>query len=1036
MKKKLFSMLVLCLIGLQGLMAQGREISGIVTSADDGLSIPGVSVIIKGTTIGTTTDFDGKYTINVEEEGQTLVFSFVGMKTAELSANTDIINLVMESESIGMDEVMVVAYGTAKKSSFTGSASVLKKEALENMQVSSVTKALQGNAPGVQVISSSGQPGANPTIRIRGTGSINASSAPLYVVDGAPFDGNISSINPDDIETMTVLKDAAAASLYGSRAANGVVIIKTKSGKSGKTKISFKLQQGFSTRAVDGYDFVRGDEYYQLYWEGLRNGAISDPTAMSGYASAEAYATDNVVKQLVYNPFNVDKPIGLDGQVVDGAKLLYNADWQDALSRTAKRTDAGLSISGGDEKTQYFLSAGYLKDEGIALTSDFERYSSRVSVTTKAKEWLKTGISANMSRTEQNAPTSSGGSYRNIFLFENTPASIYPVYERDSEGNIVYENGKKKYDYGKTRPMGASDNTNPVASTEMDIIKNTRTTVGINAFAEATFLENFTFKTNLRSDYYMRSYESYYNSEFGDGAGYNGRSTKRKYETFSWTYTNTLNWTKTINEDHTFGALVGTEAYSYNKQELKGQKTEFPFNGVTELSVGAQVSNLSSGTYDHRIVGYFSQFNYDFRNKYYVSASFRRDGSTKFHTDSRWGSFWSVSGSWRIDQEEFLSNVDWLSSLKVRGSYGTSGNDGLLDADDNTDYFPYLGLYETGYNDLANAGIVLASLPNDALKWESNAQANIAVEFGFLNQKINGSIELYERKSKDLLFARPMPLSSGFTSVNENIGDVKNTGIEFVINTVNIETDDFYWETSFNVSANKNEITKLPQEKMPIDNYREYRAGTSIYDFYIRDYAGVDAIDGAAMWYTMDDEGKKVTTKDYDSADRFYSGSAEPDFIGGITNNFRYKNFDLSFMFNFSVGGKVYDSSYSALMHAGTNVGKQMHEDMLNRWRKEGDKTNVPKLDNSVGTNYNAISTRFLFNNDYARLRNITLGYTLPSNLLEKINLSKARVYVQADNMLTFSSHKGMDPEQSTSGITNNRYPALKTVSFGVKVDF
>jgi len=958
------------------------------------------------------------------------------MTTQEVAISGVALNVVMESESIGVDEVMVVAYGTAKKSSFTGSASVLKKEALENMQVSSVTKALQGNAPGVQVISSSGQPGANPTIRIRGTGSINASSSPLYVVDGAPFDGNISSINPDDIETMTVLKDAAAASLYGSRAANGVVIIKTKSGKSGKTKISFKLQHGISTRAVEGYDFVRGDDYYKLYWEGLRNGAISDPATMGGYASAGAYATDNVVKQLVYNPFNVDKPIGEDGQIVNGAKLLYNADWQDALSRTAKRTDAGLSVSGGNEKTQFFLSGAYLKDEGIALTSDFERFSSRVSVTTQAKDWLKTGISANMSRTEQNAPTSSGGSYRNIFLFENTPASIYPVYERDGEGNIVYENGKKKYDYGKDRPMGASDNTNPVASTEMDIIKNTRTAVGMNAFAEAKFLKDFTFKTNLRSDYYMRSYEAYYNSEFGDGAGYNGRSTKNKYETYSWTFTNTLNWSKTFSEDHTFGVLLGSEAYSYNNQSLEGQKTEFPFNGVTELSVGAQVANLSSGTYDHRIVGYFSQFNYDFRNKYYVSASFRSDGSTKFHKDSRWGNFWSVSGSWRMDQEEFLSNVEWLSSLKVRASYGTSGNDGLLDADGYTEYFPYLGLYETGYNDLANAGIVLSSLPNNNLKWESNAQANVAIEFGFLNQRINGSIELYERKSKDLLFARPMPLSSGFTSVNENIGDVKNTGIEFVINTVNIDNDDFYWETSFNVAANKNEITKLPQEKMPINNYREYRAGKSIYDFYIRDYAGVDPNDGAAMWYTIDDNGAKVTTKDYDSADRFFSGSAEPDFIGGITNNFRYKNFDLSFMFNFSVGGKVYDSSYAGLMHAGTNVGKQMHEDLLNRWQKEGDITDVPKMDNSIGTNYNAISTRFLFDNDYARLRNITLGYTLPSNLLEKVNLSKARVYVQADNMLTFSSHKGMDPEQSTSGITNNRYPALKTVSFGVKVDF
>jgi TonB-linked SusC/RagA family outer membrane protein len=1035
MRKFALLLTMILVVGVSALYAQTKKVTGTVTSSDDGATLPGVSVVVKGTTIGIITDIDGKYQLDVPTDAKTLVFSFVGMKAKEAEITGSTVDAVLEPDVIGVDEVMVVAYGTAKKETFTGSAASVNKEALENLQSSSVVKALQGNAPGVQVISSSGQPGANPTIRIRGTGSINASSSPLYVVDGAPFDGNISSLNPDDIETMTVLKDAAAASLYGSRAANGVVIIKTKSGKAGKTKITFKLQHGVSSRAVDAYDYVNGEDYYKLYWEGLRNAGVNNPTVAKGYDSPAHYATENVTKDLVYNPFSEAKPIGLDGQVVSGAKLLYDTDWVDALSRTARRTDAGLSVSGGNEKTQYFLSGGYLKDEGIALTSDFERFSSRVSVVTNAKDWLKTGISSNMSRTIQNAPTSSGSSYRNIFLFETVPANIYPVYARDANGEIIIENGKKKFDYGKDRPMGAATNSNPVASTTMDIIKNTRMVIGMNAFAEATFLNDFKFKTNFRSDYYTRSYDQYYNAEFGDGAGYNGRSTKRKYETFSYTFTNTLNWNRTFNEDHTVGVLLGAEAYSYQQKQLSGSKTQFPFNGIDELSVGAQVSSLTSGTYEHRIESYFSQVNYDYKNRYYVSGSFRRDGSTKFHQDARWGSFWSASASWRIDQENFLQTADWLTSLKVRASYGTSGNDGILDGDGYVDYFPYLALYETGYNDLSNAGIVLSSLPNYNLKWESNAQFNIGIDYGFFNNRINGTIDLYQRDSDDLLFARPMPLSSGFTSVNENIGDLRNRGVEFVVNTVNIDNGEFYWETSFNLATNKNEVKKLSQEEIIVGT-KKYMVGKSIYEFFIQEYAGVDPADGAPMWYKLDDDGNKVTTKKYGEADKFYVGSAEPDFIGGITNNFRYKGFDLSFMLNFSIGGKVYDSTYSGLMHAGTNVGKQMHADMLNRWQKEGDVTDVPRLDNDGGSDYNSRSTRFLFNNSYARLRNVTLGYTLPKRWINSINVSSARVYVQADNLLTFSKRNGLDPEQSTSGVTNYRYPALQTISFGVKMDF
>lgn len=1022
MKRTFVFVVLFAMLGLQLAFAQTKQITGTVTSADDGLGIPGVSVVIKGTTLGTTTDIDGKYSLSVSGNDAIVVYSFVGLKTIEMPATQSVINVVMQSDSQELEEVMVVAYGVAKKESFTGSASVVKADKIEKLQVSSVSNALQGASAGMQVISSSGQPGENATIRIRGIGSLSASAAPLYVVDGAPYAGALNSINPSDIESITVLKDASAASLYGSRAANGVVIITTKRAKKGDDfKINVKLTQGYSTRAVKDYELLDAGQYMRMYWEGIAN-------SYNG-----AVASDNLIALLKSNPYGSDypNPIDADGNVVDGAKLLWDNDWRDALTQTAKRTEFVGSVAGGSDKTQLYFSGGYLNEEGYALASKFERYSARLAANANPKKWLKIGTTMNLAHSEQNYPNSSGNAFSNVVMFGRNVSSIYNIYQRDLKTGeyILDADGNRLYDFGENRPYAA--NSNPVATTKLNEIRYERASVDLNSFAEADIIKGLKFKSIYSVNYMVLSSHEYATPQFGDGKMVNGRSYKDRDQYLIWNFTNTLNYDKTFNEKHHINLLAGMEAYKSKIEELGAGRTGFPFEGLTELSSGAVLSRASSATSNYALLGYLSQVTYDYSGKYYLSASFRRDGSSKFKSDNRWGNFWSVGATWRVSQESFLNDVKWLNDLKLRASYGTSGNDGI------PGLFPYMEVFSTGWSNLTYPGLLYGGLANEKLIWESNKVMNVAVE-ARLFDRLSATIEYYDRRSSDQLFSLPKAPSIGVTSVDANIGEVKNNGVEIELNNRNIVRNDFEWETSFNISFNKNEITSLPQDEILRGN-RKWVVGKSAYEWFMPEWAGVNPDNGLPQWWRtiVNAEGNKerVKTSNYNTATKYFLGSALPTAFGGLTNTFRYKNFDFSFLFTYSIGGSILDNDYAAIMHGGRSTGTSMSIDMLDRWQKPGDITDVPKASykNILSTE---TSSRFLVDADYLRLRNITIGYKVPERLTRKIGIEDCRVSLIADNLWTLFGHKGLDPEQGVAGTTDNRSSSMKTISAGINFSF
>ena len=709
-------------VSLQAAVQQEKRISGTVIS--DGEPLPGVSVQVKGATTGTITDIDGKYSISAPADG-ILVFRFVGLKTAEKPVNgRSTIDVTLESDSKELDEVMVVAYATAKKYSFTGAASTVKGDEIAKLQVASVSRALEGTVSGVQASASSGQPGTDAEIRIRGIGSINASSAPLYVVDGVPFDGSVNAINPDDIASMTVLKDAASAALYGSRGANGVIIITTKQGQTdSKTTVNVKASFGGSNRAVRDYDRIGTNDYFQLYWEALRNQYAKD-TQNYTPATAAAQASKDLVTKLMGdgpNPYgpNYSQPVGTDGKLVDGATPLWDFDWSDAMEQQALRTELNLNVSGGGQKNQYFFSAGYLNDKGIALESGYQRFNLRSNITSEMTSWLKGGVNMSFAHSMQNYPVSSDTKTSNVINAGRTMPGFYPIYEvNPNDGSIIYKDGSPVPDFGPYRPSGSMANWNLPATLPLDKSERMKDEFSGRTFLEVTFIPGLKFKTSFNFDLINYNSLDFTNSLIGPSVTTGGGSSRVNTRTFSWTWNNIATYDKTIGEHH-FNILVGQEAYSYRYDELSASRTKMALPNMPELVVGSQLTGGSGYRIDYALVGYFSQFLYDYQDKYFFSASYRRDGSSRFAPETRWGNFWSVGASWRIDREDFMvSTSDWLSALTLKASYGAQGNDNL------GTYYASKGLY-TIVSNLGENALVSDRIATPKLKWETNLNGKV-----------------------------------------------------------------------------------------------------------------------------------------------------------------------------------------------------------------------------------------------------------------------------------------------------------------------
>ena len=1027
---------VLFVMSLWGhlLMAQEKAVSGIVVSTEDGLPMIGVAVVDKQTMNGVTTNEKGEFSMTVSPRTKTLHLSYLGYKTKEVTISGRSMKIEMEPDMVAIDEVMVVAYGTGKKSTFTGSASVVKKESLEKIKASNVTQALQGQSSGVQVLNNSGEPGEDATIMIRGIGSMNASSSPLYVVDGTAYDGYLNAINPNDIESMTILKDASATALYGSRAANGVVMITTRKGASEKGQINFRSTWGFSSLAVGLPDQLSPDQLSQLTWRALYNGYLD-----SGYRDEDSrsYASYYVMGEFGNNPYNIDMPVGTDGKMDPDAKLNYWGDWRNALLKSRLRQEYTIDFSGKNKKADYFISAGYLNDKCVFSIQRFERYSTRANLNYNVNKWLKVGTNISLSHSVREGSASD----QTVWLLRTMP-TVYPIYEWDSATNAyrLDKNGNRIFDYGNYRTSWSG--TNPLADDTYNKSPWTHDDVSNRTYFEITFIPGLKWRTNFSVDFYQYNYDGYVNSEYGFAAGYKGSAYKESDRNLSYTINNLVTYEKSFG-DHSLSVLLGQEAYALEYKLLSAEKQGFPFPGVTEIGSAAVMSSMNSYTDKYRLLSWLSRVEYDYKDRYYISGSFRTDGSSRFHPDNRWGQFWSLGGSWRISNEDFMKPYSsWLDNLKLKASYGAVGNDNL------GTYYAYQGLYATGMNNYRDPGVMVSRLSNKDLKWETNLQFNVGLDFAVFN-KLSGSVEWFSRKSKDLLFTLPMAPSTGMSGIDRNIGDVKNQGVEFSLNYAAISNKDFKWTIDLNGTSYKNRITKLPQAEVNAGVFK-WREGESRYNFWGIEYAGVNPETGNDQYwktiYETNDKGEKVVkervkTENYNEvtsdSQQKYLGDAIPKLFGGFTNNFSYKGIDLSFMIYYSIGGKLYDSDYAQSMYY--RRGYSMHPDMLDSWTPENPNAEFPRLTTYYNyANYmSSYTSKFIFNNSFARLRNVTLGYTLPKNFTKKFQVNSLRLFVQGDNLVTIGSaaRRGTDPEQSISGTTANRFPVTKSVSFGLQLN-
>ncbi|KMQ66240.1 membrane protein [Chryseobacterium angstadtii] len=955
---------------------------------------------------------------------------FLGIISVQAQESRQKKDTISEKE---IDEVVVIAYGKAKRTSYTGSVATISSDKINNRPVTNITKALEGQVPGIQAVSASGQPGSTASVRIRGVGSISASSDPLYVVDGIPFDGNINSISPNDIESISVLKDATASSLYGSRGANGIIIITTKSGKKGESRVNFNISQGFSSRAVKDYKQVSTDEYFQLYWEALRNGYKSDKISLQ---QAGQMASDNLVTALGINPYGTayPKPVGTDGKLLPGAKPLWNDDWRDILQRTASRSQVDFDISGGSEKSNYFFSLGYLDDKGIAIQSGFQKFGTRLKINSEVKKWLNAGVNLSYTNSIQNAPPSSDSRQDNIIQAARVVPSFYPYYERNADGSYRLDaDGNRIYDFGKYRPTSALQNQNAAATLPLDKNENKEDNFSGKGFLDFTFLPELKFKTSFSVDLVNYNGHYYSNPLIGQGSEVGGSVTKSNSRTLSYTTSNILTFDKKFGKHH-INVLGGQEFYKYDYQTISGSRSQFSLPYYYEPDAAALLGSFSGNSDKFTLLSFLGRAEYDFNNTYFLSVSGRADGSSRFFEDNRWGKFWSVGGSWKVSNEEFIKNLNFFNQLTLRASYGGQGNDKLRKPNGSSLYYAYQELYRF-YNNLGQPGTVLEKVKTNDVKWETNLNLNVGLEFAILNNRVKGNVEYFKRQSQDLLFNMPVAPSLGISDFPFNVGTIQNTGFEFSLFTTPIKNDNLQWNVDVNLSTLQNKITKLPKGSV-ITGSKRLDVGGSIYDFYIQEWKGVDPSNGKPLWRYIyqDANGNTVdgTTSEYAKATRTFQGSALPKLTGGISTNVTYKNFDLSGLLTFSIGGKILDTDYTSLLSSGNSAGRAWSAEMLNRWTPENPNTDVPALSTTTN-NWNSTSSRFLYSGTYARLKNVSLGYTLPSDYFEKLGLKKFRIYLQAENLLTFYKHKGMDPEQALDGTTYYRYPAMRTITFGLQ---
>ena len=1068
MKNKLLLMLCALLMAVVA-SAQTRTVQGKVVYASDNEPITGATVVAVGHhSLGTVTDFDGRFKLEIPQGVHKLKISYVGLESQEVAASGTNLLIKLQSSSQNLDEVMVVAYGTSKKSAFTGSASVVSAEELSDRLVTDVASALSGSVSGVQLQSTTGQPGTEPTVIIRGVGSINASSNPLYVVDGIPYDGGLSSINPSDVESITVLKDAASAALYGARGANGVILVTTKKGRAGEAKITVDARWGANSRQVKNYDVIRDAwDYTSIYYTALKNyavntGGYTDEKAHT-YANSKLSAGpgDNLFGYQMFTFPSGESLFNADGSFNPNATLGYSDgtnyytpdNWEDGTYINGFRQEYNANISGGTDQFKYMLSGAYLTDEGTIQASSYDRLTTRATVDYQAKKWLKVGTNLSYTYEAMNKPQSqqSTGSSSNASYMANFIAPIYPMYIRDAEGNIMHDEttGYRLYDYGMLGlglPYSRKflSGGNPTGALHYDTSEYLYDVFNGKWYAQLTPVEGLTLTGTV--GYYLNNVRFNYlaNRKYGQMSNYDGYIEQEVQRTRSINYQALANYVRTFGDYHNFDFLLGYESYDLNIASIGGEGYNIYSNTNLTLSNVIDQKDVWGSSQSYATRGYFARVNYNFDGKYYLSGSYRRDASSRFHPDNRWGNFWSFSAAWDIKKEDFMAGADAIDMLKFKASFGQQGNDNL------TNYYAYADQFnQSGADGVWSVG-TLYYKGNPDITWETSNSFNTGFDFSFLRGRIDGTVEYFLRQTSDMLYYKPTGPSLGYSSIPMNIGSMRNSGLELELNYNVVNTKKANWTLNANVTYVKNKVIKLAPELDGtwISGSRIYEEGKSMYCLYLVKYAGVDAETGDPLYWAKDKDGVEYKTADYntaysgntttgDQANRQSTGNTLPPVYGGFGTTLNAYGFDFSMQFAYQLGGKIMDYGYQMLMNNAYSsyVAYGLHKDVYNAWTPENTDTNVPRVDYGL-TYANSTSDRWLISSNYLALNNITFGYTLPAGMTKKMGIESIRIYAAADNVALWSKRKGMDPRQSYVQSKAGYYSATRSVSGGVKFVF
>jgi len=999
-----------------------------------------------------------------------LQISYIGMQTQEVGIKSHV-KVTMRSDAEMLEEVMVVAFGTAKKSAFTGSAKVIGAEKLEQSQVTSVTDALAGAVPGVTLTSNNGAPGATASIRIRGFSSLNAKNDPLIIVDGAPYSGDLGNINPNDVESMTVLKDAASNALYGARGANGVVIITTKrANTNGEAKVTFDAKWGANTRALKKYDVISDPGmYYEMHYGAMKNYYMNQ-MGMSDQA-AWIEANNNLFGSnggLGYNVYTIPEGqylIGQNGKLNPDATLgrvvnykgrdylLTPDDWDKVGSRTGLRQEYNFSISAANEKSSFYVSLGYLGNEGITEGSDLKRLTGRLKADYQAKKWMKVGANMSYARFDSNSLGNNGASTStaNVWAFTTQMAPIYPAYVRNADGSIMFDgNGIGMMDYGSGINAGMQRPFIPDANPIQDNKLNTRNAEGNalsgNAFVDITPLPGLKVTLNGTFNLDETRFTYVYNPYYGQFDSTGGTVSKYNQRDYDYNLQQLVSYATSFG-DNNFDILLGHEYYDYRLNYLGASKSKMFSQDNHELD-GAVIDGQAATSYKKRRnnEGYFGRLQYNFDERIFGSASLRRDASSRFHPDYRWGTFWSVGGAWLISKESWFS-APWVQELKIKASVGSQGNDNIGD-------FRYTDVFDIINSD-NKVGTSFYSKGTKDITWETNTNFNIGAEFQLWN-RVTGSIEYYRRKTSDMLFSFSVAPSLGYSSYFDNVGNMVNSGVEMDFNVNIFDTRNFTWDVNLNISTLKNRLTMLDPDKQITTEYtadgkgyKGYSSGSvfiaedlPMFTWRMKEYAGVNE-NGESLWYrnTKDEAGNvtgRETTKIYADADYYITEETSiPKVYGGFGTKLKVYGVDFGINFTYQIGGKQYDGTYAYFMSSPTgSTGYNYHKDLLNAWTPENTGSNIPRF--QLNDQYSAsMSTRFLTNASFLNIQNINVGYTLPSRWTKKMAISSLRLYMSAENVFYWSKRKGFDPRQSYDETTNaTYYSPMRTISGGVTFEF